>query len=290
MSWERFESWPGEGAGGAFRGSSEPVLAQCGGLSLAQRVRLFWRSSPDLPAGRIAERVMLTAAHVYAQRRDGTRERAPREALVGMRRDGPVLVVGVLDAEDLFVPWHARCPVEAALTEQLGRKGELRWQHGRLAGAVTAFIAGAWSIDWLREHPPARAIDHIAQGMFTSDAVLYAGGGILVGLVALLGLLWIPAWVRVDATGVEVRRGLIPWLPFRRPPEDFDGAGYRAEYGKGSVLVAYKVAMTLRERSRFASFWAVDHVQIGYVPAKDGNAKKRAEDLVELAQRIHGRP
>ena len=58
MGWETIEELPGaRGDGGAFRGRAVPVLAERRGLSMGERLRLFWRSTPELPEGRAARRV-----------------------------------------------------------------------------------------------------------------------------------------------------------------------------------------------------------------------------------------
>jgi hypothetical protein len=288
MSWEPFESWPGEGGQGAFRGASEPVLAQCRGLSLAQRLRFFWSSSPDLPAKRVAERVAVTGAHVYVERRDGTRERVTREALQGIRRDGPVTVVGVLEGEDIFVPSHERCPVEETLRVQLGRQGRITFRENIPGAAVLALAAGALGTHLLSQHSLWRAVAHLHHELYTSETVIGVSCGLAAVALALVVMLWVPAWVTVDATGVEVRRGLVPWLPFRVPAEEIKHASYTPQRDKNGHLLGYRVTAVLREAKRFASLSPRTHVTVGYVRADYAQASESAQKQAEEAHRILG--
>lgn len=222
MAWEPVERWPGEAGGeGAFRSGAEPALASRGAPSPWERVRLFWFSSPELPLEHVARRAVLTSSYVYVERMTGRRERVRRAMLRGFRREGGRLIVGVVDGEDLVLPFRVGCALQAQLLAQLGGKAGERWvgrQHVRL-GAASSAAAGlaAWTL--LAAIRPETVRAHWALELYTSETCLRAYFGVGLALVALALLLWVPMRVRVDALGVEVRRGLVPWLPFFLPAE-----------------------------------------------------------------------
>jgi hypothetical protein len=95
-------------------------------------------------------------------------------------------------------------------------------------------------------------------GLWTSETALGFYGGVGAILVTLVALLWLPAWTRIDETGVERRRGLVPWLAFRRPPEDFERVelvrvmGYP---GRSTVrqLLALAVELVMRRAGRLGT-------------------------------------
>lgn len=291
MSWEPFERWPGEDAGGAFRGASEPRIAERRGLTVGDRVRLFLADRPDLPAARVAERVALSARHVYVERRDGSRERVARARLEGARRDGPLLVVGVADGEDLFLPSREREPVQERLVEQLGIAEPLRIARGQVATLLGSVSLAAFGVALLQSYPLRQVVEHARAGLWTSESSLGFHGGVLALALAALLVLWAPSLTTIDRTGVERRRGLFRAWVSRRPPEDFSAVAvlpHRGKRGKyGSVTtVAYSARVRLRREGRLGSLTRVRHVELRWVYAPEAAdlARARAEASL-IAQR-----
>ncbi|GAB5545683.1 MAG: hypothetical protein SangKO_054430 [Sandaracinaceae bacterium] len=260
MSWEPVERWPGEAGGeGAFRSGAEPALASRDAPSAWERVTLFWFSTPELPLERVARRAVLTSSYVYVQRFDGRRERVRRDQLRGFRREGGRLIVGVREGEDLVLPLRAKCEVQARLLAQLGSQADAKWTGWRrvevaVAGAV---IAAAAAGVMLRPTSLADVMTHWGLGLYTSEVCLRVYVGVAACVVLLFCLLWLPMRARVDALGVEVRRGLIPWLPFFLPAEQVDGVRVVEVRGNTkhhrNVLMGYAVELVFEPAIRLAS-------------------------------------
>jgi hypothetical protein len=277
VSWEAFDAWPGEASQGPFRGAHEPVVATRVGLTARERSAAYWASSPDRPLARLATRVVLTNAYIYLERRDGSRGRVAREQIVGVRREGPFLVFGVAQAEDLLLPARAGCPVQAALFAGLPRvqgegPGELRSSSGVYTGAAFG-VAGLLAIPFLlHDHPAASALAHLRAGLYTSETVLFVAGALLAFLLALFFLLWAPMRARIDPTGIEIARGVVPWLVFRREPEAFAWVDMRLLLAEGRgrqrtlvpVPYGYVIEARLRSRQRFATLSRTLHVPVAW--------------------------
>jgi hypothetical protein len=296
VSWEPFERWPDESTGHAFRGASQPVLARRDGITLAERMRLFWRSSPDLPAQRVVAKARLTEQHVYVERRDGSRERVARSMLRGVRRDGPALVIGVREGEDVFLLERRSCALQSALIASAVHGGELRFAQGVKECAILAAIAAAIAFGLFLEYGIGRPLVHLRIGLYTSETMLGFYGALLASGIGLLAMLWWPSRIRVDATGVERRRGLVPWLVFRRPPEDFAAVGTLTEHADphrgANRVVAVRVSLELRQSARFGTVWPTRYVLLDRIVPKNTHyptdARTKALDVAERVRGILG--
>ena len=296
MAWEPFEAWPGEGEGGAFRGRSEPVLASRDGLSFAERVQLFWRSSPDLPDRRVAARVAVTPDYVYVRRLDGSRERVPRALLRGARMAGRVAVYGVVDAEDLFMTVRRSCAAQAMLVEQLGKAEPVHLSKGVVGGTLLSVLVLCAGTGVLMEYPYRDALDRWSRDLWTAESALgfYAGVGLCV--VGVLMSLWLPSRTRIDETGVERRRGVVPWLSFALPPEAFQGVTVTRP-GTGTIVrgeprpptrpvFGYDVALLLRRPQRFGTVASVHSLSLELVQR---GARERSDDVERRAHALADR-
>jgi hypothetical protein len=242
MSWETVTSLPQSHASGSpYQGQAEPVVAKRIGLRALERVRLFFRSTPELPSARAARSVVLTPNHLYVERVSGTIERVRLDALKGRRVDGPLVVYGVNDGEDLALPARAGCPVIAALDARHGEAGKgalppvVVRRHVAMALFVASLLAAPGTF-WLVEYSLDEMWDRIHRGLYTAEVVL----GVVAGASAILGALLVlqlaPMRIHIDTLGVRRVRGLVPWLQYLEPPETFrsvrlDVVRYRLKSG-----------------------------------------------------------
>jgi len=227
MSWETVDSLPeSHSSGSPYKGLAEPVVAKRMGLRAVEKLRLFWRSTPELPSKRAARSVVLTPSHLYVERADGSRERVRLEALKGLRVDGPRLVYGVLDGEDLALLIRAGCPVITELDARLrqARASELEplvsWRYRGVA-LFMASLFGSVGTFLLEEYSLEAMWDRIHMGLYTAEVVLGVVAGAAAMLAALLVLLFVPVRVQIDTLGVKRVRGIVPWLHYLDPPETF---------------------------------------------------------------------
>ena len=220
MSWEPFEQWPGDARGGAFRGASEPLLAERRGLSLSERVRIWLGSSPDFPLTRVATRLALTGRHVYVERRDGSRTRVARERVRGHRVEGPFALFAVEGAEDLVLPHRPECDLQGVLESGDERATPMLYDAGLVASAVASTVAAIASLWILADLGAARVWELMRRGPPFSESALTAYAGVGLAALALFFFLWGPSRVRVDRAGILRRRGVIPWLAFRCTPDE----------------------------------------------------------------------
>lgn len=277
MSWESFESWPGGGGGGgAFRSAAEPVVAERRGLRGRERLRLFFKSSPDLPAARVAERAALTATYVYVERRDGSQERVRREQLRGVRRDGPVGVFGVVDAEDLFLPWREGDDLQDTLVRQLGQRPAWVSRVGIVPTLLLAVVLGFFDFVLFAEYPVATMRRHWSMGLTTSESSLGTYAAFGLALLILFFVLWLPSHLRIDETGLTRWRGVIPWMRFETPPEVFRRVRLETIYGRtksgGRFLMGYAVELDTASPRRIGSLVRYRRFRLQYLPAKVGHA------------------
>ncbi|MBW2465451.1 MAG: hypothetical protein JRH11_27635, partial [Deltaproteobacteria bacterium] len=225
MSWEKVEAWPGEAAGhGAFRGQAVPVVAKRGAPGPRERLRLFWRSTPEYSAHRYPRRVALTRDHIYVDRFDGERTRAPLGALCGRRLDRGFIVFGLADGEDLaLLPRHG-CRVEQGLEAQ--RRGvqmpePVVTSAGLMAWPAVAAVCVVLAYGFGSDEGYQSMLEHLYAGAMLSDAALVAYLVIALLLFAAAAILVFPVRLRVDAVGAHRVRGLFPWLHSLEAPEEF---------------------------------------------------------------------
>lgn len=297
MSWETVEALPGAPAGDAFRGSAEPVVAERRALTAGERLRLFWHSDPDHPFARAVSRVVVTPAHVYVERRDGSRARVPLAALHGERLERGRVVYGVKDGDDLLLPYRAACAVQDRLAAAV-RGGEpvepWRRSEALLTSASFAIVGLAVGVGLYLEYPLADALDRLGKGLYTAESVL----GTLTALAAVaLGahaLLWWPSRWRIDGVAVTRARGVVPWLSFSVPPERFRRAvvkkAFRQPKNAPRVHAGWTVALELREPTRIGSLAKlraldVRHVLFRGAASGVGHMETLAEAKV-LAERL----
>ncbi len=227
MSWETVTSLPqSHSSGSPYQGQAEPVVAKRIGLRALERVRLFFRSTPELPSARAARSVVLTPNHLYVERMNGAVQRVRLDALKGRRLDGPLVVYGVDDGEDLALPARVGCPVMMALDTRHGETGKsglppvvarrdmtMALVIASLFASVGTFLLAEYSLDemWNRIH----------LGLYTAEVVLGVVGGAAAMLMALLVVQLVPIRIHIDTLGVRRVRGLVPWLHYLDPPETF---------------------------------------------------------------------
>jgi len=268
MSWESIDRWPGESRqGGAFRGSAEPVLASRSAPSAPENLVIWWRSTPELPYARTARQVALTSHYVYVERYDGSRERVPLSKLRGRRRDRRLMRYGVVDGEDLVLPHRRGCDLQADLARRLrGAPGRMIVaRHGVLGAILLAVFAGFLASVFGAETSMRGIEESFEHGLLTSEALVMLYAAAFSALVAAWALLWIPSRYRVDDLGVERARGLVPWLPFHRPPEDFGSVIVDRTYVQKNgrrYVTGYMVHLQLKHADRFGSFVKLWRVRI----------------------------
>lgn len=256
MSWETVDSLPDlHPSGSPYQSLSEPVVAKRVGLRPFERLRLFWRSTPELPSKRAAASVMLTPSHLYVQRVDGSRQRVRVEALKGRRVEGPLVIYGVVEGEDLALVMRSACPVITELDARLRstRASDLppvvTWRHRAMTlfAAVPLVMAGAY---FLAEYSLEAMWDRIHRGLYTAEVVLGVAAGAAAMLAALLVLLLVPVRIHVDTLGVRRVRGIVPWLPYLYPPETFRAVRVDVERmktkGGGRLDLGYVVRLRRR--------------------------------------------
>jgi hypothetical protein len=260
MSWETVTSLPQSHASGSpYQGQAEPVVAKRIGLRALERVRLFFRSTPELPSARAARSVVLTPNHLYVERMGGAIQRVRLDALKGRRVDGPLVVYGVNDGEDLALPARTGCPVIAALDTRHGEAGKSALppvvvrRHVASSLFVASLLAAPGTF-WLVEYSLDEMWDRIHRGLYTAEVVL----GVVAGASAILGALLVlqlaPMRIHIDTLGVRRVRGLVPWLQYLEPPETFrsvrvDIVRHRAKSGR---TVDSGVVVRLRRRGEEA--------------------------------------
>lgn len=261
MSWETVTSLPqSHTSGSPYQGQAEPVVAKRIGLRAVERVRLFFRSTPELPSASAARSVVLTPNHLYVERVGGTIQRVRLDALKGRRVDGPLVVYGVNDGEDLALPARAGCPVIAALDARHGETGKSALppvvvrRHVALSLFVASLLAAPGTF-WLVEYSLDEMWDRIHQGLYTAEVVLGVVAGAAAMLATLLVLQLAPMRIHIDTLGVRRVRGLVPWLQYVEPPEAFrsvrvDVVRYRRKSG-ANVDAGFVVR--LRRRGEEAS-------------------------------------
>lgn len=212
MSWEEVEAWPGGERGGAFRGAAEPIVAERRGVTLRERLRLFWHSTPEHPLSRVAERVVVTPRYVYVQRREGRPLRVPLERLHGERLEAGRVVYGVRGGDDLLLPYRDRCEVQVQLDAAV-RGGEPiePWRASRDVGkwltlALSVVILAMASFGF----PPFSPVrESVGQGLLV---LAYASA-------AVLFVVWGPTHWRIDSVAVTRVRGVFRTFSFSIPPE-----------------------------------------------------------------------
>lgn len=294
MAWEPVDRWPGDDGGeGAFRASSEPVVAERGGPTAWERARLWWHSTPEMPIEHVARRVAVTRSFVYVSRANGRRERAPREKLRGVRRSGARVIFGVVEGEDLVLPFRKGCAVIEELLRQLGPGADEAWTgwRGFVPGLLVTGAGIAVGAALLATYPWRPFVSMIEKGLWTSETALGFYGGWVALLVGILGATWVPMRARVDRLGVEIRRGLIPWLPFFRPAERFIGVRVREVMGNQrgvTTLLGHEVSVVFREPERFVSILSRGTVPVAWFSASNpperasGEAKALANWLAKI--------
>ena len=285
MGWEVVDELPSARGSGAFRDGAEPIVVERSGITIAERARLLWHSSPELRAGRAAKRVVLTPQHVYVERLDGSRARVRHDALHGERLAGGRVIYGVTDDEDLLLVYRSTCALQDRLAA-LVRGGDAvePWRviRGLTLGIVATCVAIATGIAMLLEYRLSDAMSHFARGQWTSEIALGTYAGFLLIALGVVIFLWGPSHWRVDAVTVTRTRGVIPWLPFSLPPERLRRVLILPFYLKPKYSARYHagnwVALELREPARLGTFWKQKHVKLeAFGFGNDATAEKRAK-------------
>lgn len=292
MSWETVDSLPDLHPNGSpYQSLAEPVVAKRVGLRPLERLRLFWRSTPELPSKRAAESVTLTPSHLYVQRVDGSRQRVRVEALKGRRVEGPLVIYGVVEGEDLALVMRSGCPVITELDARLRNTAAselppvVTWRH-RGVGLFVASLFGSVGTFLLTEYTLEAMWDRIHRGLYTAEVVLGVAAGAAAMLAALLVLLLVPARIHIDTLGVRRVRGIVPWLPYLYPPETFRAVRVDVERmktkGGGRLDLGYVVR--LRRRGEAASEGDLDLRWFSYSEAVEKQETLRQAD--EFAQNV----
>jgi hypothetical protein len=122
VEWEPVDALPPEGGdGGAYRGSSETVLARRGAPSSSEAL-LMWllKRERDLA---VSKQLVLTDERLYVERFDDSIWRMPRSTLRRARRTRSGDLVCTFGRDTLFViAGRAGCPVTDALEAQLAEE------------------------------------------------------------------------------------------------------------------------------------------------------------------------
>ena len=298
MSWEDVDELPGKpGAGGAFRGAAEPVVAQRTGLTIGERLRLFWYSTPEEPTGRAARRILVTPQHVYVQRVDGSLSRVRHDALRGERVEpGGRLVIGVRDDEDLLLPHRAGCEAEKRLIAIVrGEAAPEPWREWRGVILAAVFTIGAFALGTglLIQYPIETMVEHVGRGLYTSESALGTYGGAAGLLAALLLFFFGGSRWQVDAVGVTRGRGILGWMRSIVPPERFRRAVLRPAYVKPKNRARYHagwwVQLELREKGRVGTLFPVKSVSLGYFPFEHPITPKVRQDKTAEAKQLADR-
>ena len=252
MSWESVDALPDPNAvGSPYQAASEPVLARRAGLSAWEQLRLFWRSTPELPSRRAARVVVLTPNHVYVERMDGTRQRARREAFKGRRTVGPHVVYGVVDAEDLALLARPQCPVMAELDARFRASGDsevepVAFRVGVGPALLLAALAALPGVYFLTEYSLESMWDRIHRGLYTAEVVLGVVAGFAAVLASLALLLSVPVRWRIDTLGVHRARGIVPWLHYLDAADSFRAVMVRTVRPNAGGGAAYSVLLMRR--------------------------------------------
>ena len=214
MSWEDVSSLPGgKPTAGAFRGASEPIVAERKDWTLWERMSFFWRAPAEHPRSRIARRVILTPQYLYAERADGARGRVPLDDVHGVRSEGAFLVYGVRGAEDLILPARAECPVQRQIHDHLGEADVplFTWRDHSIGLLILLGCVAAL--------PFFHALDTLGPQLFHELGTLkqlLALALVLAGFYSLVG----GRRIRIDRVGVRVAIGLFGQWVFVVPPDE----------------------------------------------------------------------
>lgn len=292
MSWETVDSLPDpHRAGSPYQSVAEPVVAKRVGLTWREKLTLFWRSTPELPSKRAAESVVLTPSHLYVERVDGSRQRVRLEALKGRRVDGPRLVYGVLDGEDLALLTRSGCSVitelEARFRQTTASKfAPLRLHQNRGLAWGLATVLAALGTFWLLEYSLEEMWDRIHQGLYTAEVVLGVVAGATSMLAALLVLLFVPMRIEVDTLGVRRVRGMLPWLHYLDEPEEFHQVRVDVIRLNGNGGVRREVGFVVRLRFKGDPPRRADLDLQQFLHSTQVERGARSHDAGELANRV----
>ncbi|MEZ4327724.1 MAG: hypothetical protein R3B40_21075 [Polyangiales bacterium] len=256
MSWESVDALPATHTSGSpYHGAAEPVVARRGGPTALERVRQYFRSTPELPSSQAAREVVLTPNHVYVERMTGARQRVPLDALRGRRVDGPRVIYGIHAGEDLALLARPGCPVMAELDARVMRPGEpaetaLTFRTARALGLGLATPALLLGLYFLTEYSLDEMWDRIHDGLYTAEVVLGVAAGFACVLVGLALLFTVPVTWRVDAVGVHRAHGILPWLHYHEPPEDFRAVHVQTLRSPERAPFAIEVRLLRRDEKR----------------------------------------
>lgn len=284
------QRWPGEraGGGGAFRGGTEPVLAERAGPGLLERFWLFWHSTPDQPVAHAAKRATLTQAYLYVQRFDGKRRRVARERLHGVRRTRHRVLVGVAEDDDLVLPHRPGCALQRELIDGLSPGAGAAWatRHYVVMAMLMALVCGFGAFFFV-SFTMDDAMMAWREGTYLANEAIPFYAGLIAGALALVSVFWMPMWLRVDRLGVEVRRGMVPWLVFFAPREEVVGSRVRKHVvkNKNGTTETWIAELELRQPMRLGTFAKDKWVRLGEVNIA---RLDKAQDLCRKALDVLG--
>jgi len=299
MGWESVEALPGGRAGGAFRGGAEPVAAERRGISLVERARLFWYSTPEQPVGRTAQHVVVTPQHVYVKRLDGTQARVRLEELHGERLDRGRMIYGVHEDEDLLLVHRGTCAVQERLASLVGEGDTDRaWEQssGLVAGPIFSIVGLCAGVGLLLTYPFARTYEHILIGLWTSETALGTYTGVACLLAAIAIFLVGPSRWQIDRVGLTRTRGVFPWFVFSVAPSEVRRmrirAGYRSPKNGPRHHAGWSVDLELRKPQRIGSLLKQTRVSLMYFSFGNGpytvDGKAQTENRARyFAERVH---
>lgn len=167
MSWESVEEWPNNGTSSVYRGAAEIIVAQRAGLSVFERLVLWWHSTTDLPFAEVAEDVVVTPNYVYVRKQDGAQMRVRRDLLVQGRLEGRRRQYSVPNGTDLVLSDRQGDDVEGALMsadEIEGWTRPVRWVFPLALMAASVALAFALSDAHIKEGAQA-----VADGRYNSE-------------------------------------------------------------------------------------------------------------------------
>lgn len=241
MGWENVEEWPSNGTSGVYRGAAEIIVAERSGLTIFERIILWWHSTTELPFADVAQDVVVTPNYVYVRKQDGDKMRVRRDVLAQGRVEGRRRQYSVPNGTDMVLSDRKGDDVERALMSEDQVQGwtrPTRWKVtlGLMAAAI--IFARMLSEEYFGEGAQA-----VAAGRYNSESAYWFYTCIGLWVVPFVLFLVAPKRLIVDAIGLRYVRGFLGGLRSTIPIEDISYVEVRhfRYRGNGATVHVYRV-------------------------------------------------
>ncbi|MFT5355664.1 MAG: hypothetical protein ACI9KE_002883 [Polyangiales bacterium] len=251
MSWESVEEWPSNVTSGVYRGAAEIIVAERSGLTLIERVVLWWHSTTELPFTDIAQDVVVTPSYVYVRKQDGAQTRVRREVLAQGRVEGRRRQYSVPNGTDMVLSDRNGDDVERALMDKgiaQGWTGRPRWT---LTLAILIGLIGMAmfiSDEHLREGAQA-----VTNKRYNSESAYWFYACLGVWVIPVTTFFCFPRRLIVDAIGLRSVRGFFGGIRSTIPIEDirFVEVQHQRARTKSRTLHSYPVFVLVHTAKGF---------------------------------------